>query len=686
MAKLLSLLILLAVTFPVLASSEDVEVILKQQQEHGFDSPPEAIRQLQAVRTDAAEAPVTLRARYHNALASLYIGAENQPLVEAELKELGRLADAEQCASCKYYQLIREIQWATRRQDTATAERVLEQVDALPAPADPAILQSLEYVRGVISNSAGDHDAAIGHGIRAAELAMTTGNPAEQVRSLNLLTLANVGRRDLKRAASFAEEGYKLAERIGFTYMMTYVRGNQAWIHSLQGETEKQLVALNDALRISRSVPGMADAELTHLVNLAEYHGTQKDFRKSAEIAGQALEMAKQQKKAAAQGVAMLTLGHARVELGQVANGIETMKQAIVVLEAAGAQSYVIDALNGLAGVYAGLGRHREAFESLQKATALKETAITAERDKVVSASQVKFSAQRKDHEIERLSLENARKQAEVSARTWQQRLWAAAALAMGLGGILLIQVVSRMRNKNKVLEVDNATLSEQSVHDPLTGLYNRRHCHVLMSQQEALIAAKSRDRKYKSCVGLMLLDIDHFKRVNDTYGHSAGDAVLVEVARRLQDLVRQQDTVVRWGGEEFVLVLPGTASEGIAVLAQRVLNIIGSEPVVVDGVTIPVTASLGCAAFPLFPGQNWEDSLQTADYAMYMAKKTGRNLAVCLMAADVEAHEMIARGDLEAAQEAGQAVLKFIEGPKQWPAHVDGLSIKPLADAAAES
>ncbi|UUZ53885.1 GGDEF domain-containing protein [Massilia sp. H-1] len=174
--------------------------------------------------------------------------------------------------------------------------------------------------------------------------------------------------------------------------------------------------------------------------------------------------------------------------------------------------------------------------------------------------------------------------------------------------------------------------LSDQSVHDPLTGVFNRRHCTTLMGQQEALLAKKSRDRTYTACVGLMLLDVDHFKKINDTYGHSAGDAVLVEIARRLQELVRQHDVVVRWGGEEFVLVLPGTSAEGMLVLAGRLLRTIADSPVMAEGQAIPVTVSVGCVAYPLFPNQAWQDTLKVADLAMYLAKQGGRNRALCVM------------------------------------------------------
>ena len=313
---------------------------------------------------------------------------------------------------------------------------------------------------------------------------------------------------------------------------------------------------------------------------------------------------------------------------------------------------------------YERAGKHKEALASLHTVMKLQDQAHQREREKAIAEAQEKFSGERKDNEITRLSLESRGRQAEVNARAWQQRLWAMAALALALGGALLMLMIKRSRARNRLLEDSNAVLSDQSVHDPLTGAFNRRHCVALMGQQEALLASKSRDRNYAAGVGLMLLDVDHFKHINDTFGHSAGDAVLVEIAQRLLALVRQHDVVVRWGGEEFVLVLPGTSAEGTTVLAERALKVIAEQPVMVDGKAIPVTVSAGCVSFPLLQGQAWEDALKVADIAMYMGKEGGRNRAVCLMhVAGGTAPELLVN-DLAQAVEGGQAVIKIVKGP----------------------
>ncbi len=646
---------------PAVARTGRVEALLEQQRQHGFTSPGIAAQALAEVGADVVGQPVALRMQYHNQLASLYISAEDSVKSATQLDALERMKVDEQCVPCGHYKLLRQTQQALRAQDLAAAQVMLPTIEAIVSQ-DPHLMQAVYYVRAGLYDANGNHARAIEDGQLASQLAIKLDNPAEQVRTLNLLMLANLGRRDVARAESLSKEAYALAERIGFVYMMAYIRGNSSWIYSIKGERDKQLAALTDVLTITRAHPGLGDSELVALVNLAVYHGEQKSFKQAAEMAAQAVALANKQNKPVARGVALGSLGEAQIELGDLDNGVETLLQGVQTLKKAGATPYLIEATSALAGGYERAGRYKEALAALQSVVKLMNDAKLREREKAIADAQEKFSGERKDNEIVRLSLESRGRKAEVDARLWQQRLWATAALALALGGALLLQMIKRTRARNRLLEDSNAVLSDQSVHDPLTGAFNRRHCVTLMAQHAAHLAGKPRERS--AGVGLLLLDVDHFKQVNDTYGHAAGDAVLVEIARRLESLVRQHDVVVRWGGEEFVLILPGTSSEGMTVLAQRVLTVIGVTPIELDGKQVPVTVSAGCVCFPLLAGHAWEDALKVADVAMYMAKQGGRNRAICVMqVAEGTAHTRLV-DDLGMAAAAGQVVLSTVSGP----------------------
>ncbi|MBO3742467.1 GGDEF domain-containing protein [Actinoplanes flavus] len=158
--------------------------------------------------------------------------------------------------------------------------------------------------------------------------------------------------------------------------------------------------------------------------------------------------------------------------------------------------------------------------------------------------------------------------------------------------------------------------LTRRAMHDMLTGLGNR----ALL--WDRLTVSLARTRRTNRTVGVLLLDLNGFKPVNDTYGHDAGDLVLIEVADRLRDCVRAEDTVVRLGGDEFVILAEDlTDAEGALIVADRVVRAL-NEPIVVEGRTVHTPASLGIALAR--PGDKPDDVLRDADTAMYVAKHRG--------------------------------------------------------------
>jgi len=167
--------------------------------------------------------------------------------------------------------------------------------------------------------------------------------------------------------------------------------------------------------------------------------------------------------------------------------------------------------------------------------------------------------------------------------------------------------------------------LYETSVRDALTGLYNRRHLDERITSEFAYAA---RHRTPLSC---LVLDIDHFKKVNDTYGHAAGDAVLKAVSGFITAAVRTEDVVGRYGGEEIVVLLRGVGAQGAEILAQRMRAGIEKAATHFDGHVIKVTTSIGVASWePTRPHADAQALFNAADDCLYRAKRAGRNLVIC--------------------------------------------------------
>lgn len=162
------------------------------------------------------------------------------------------------------------------------------------------------------------------------------------------------------------------------------------------------------------------------------------------------------------------------------------------------------------------------------------------------------------------------------------------------------------------------AELRRLATQDALTGLLNRREFSRLMVEEVA------RAHRFERPLAVVMFDLDYFKAINDTHGHPVGDAVLVEVARRLQSGSRRTDRLARYGGEEFACLLVETSGDSALVQAKRLLAAIAATPVVLpDGTTLTVTGSAGVAG--LTPGDSEQALLATVDRALYQAKANGR-------------------------------------------------------------
>ncbi|MGX9568026.1 sensor domain-containing diguanylate cyclase [Pseudomonas viciae] len=183
----------------------------------------------------------------------------------------------------------------------------------------------------------------------------------------------------------------------------------------------------------------------------------------------------------------------------------------------------------------------------------------------------------------------------------------------------LVIYDVTDVATNRHQLQAANAQLQQLSSTDRLTGLYNRGHW------EESLRAAYARHHRYGNTLSLVMLDIDHFKRVNDAYGHQAGDKVIEHVARLLREHARDSDVVGRYGGEEFGVVLSDTDSSGAQTFAERMRHSVEALEVVYNDQHIRFTISLGVADLSQ-PSNSHADLIARADQALYTSKKTGRN------------------------------------------------------------
>ena len=199
----------------------------------------------------------------------------------------------------------------------------------------------------------------------------------------------------------------------------------------------------------------------------------------------------------------------------------------------------------------------------------------------------------------------------------------------------------AQLQGKNLELEQAYKALEDVSLTDQLTGLRNRRFFlqHVdgdvgmsLRSYDAPLRCAPSeRDQVPGKDLVFFMVDLDHFKEVNDRHGHAAGDAVLVQMQERLREVFRESDYLIRWGGEEFLVLARATRRDDAKVVAERIRNAVARRPFLLpDGLALTKTCSIGFACFPFVPAEprllGWSDVVELADQALYVVKRSGRN------------------------------------------------------------
>ncbi len=172
-------------------------------------------------------------------------------------------------------------------------------------------------------------------------------------------------------------------------------------------------------------------------------------------------------------------------------------------------------------------------------------------------------------------------------------------------------------------LERKNEELIAMANTDPLTGISNRRFFFSLADRELAITTRSTQP------LAILMFDVDHFKKVNDTHGHLAGDQVLIKISSLISATLRKSDVFARYGGEEFVILMPNTSEKDAANLSERVRNLIASEPIAAEEKAIPVTISLGLATFLPDDQTSLVLLIDQADQALYIAKHDGRNRLV---------------------------------------------------------
>ncbi|KQW46544.1 hypothetical protein ASD88_09090 [Pelomonas sp. Root662] len=328
--------------------------------------------------------------------------------------------------------------------------------------------------------------------------------------------------------------------------------------------------------------------------------------------------------------------------------------------------------LRELAETWGEAGQYKEALAALHAERELNARANERNRAAALEELGRKYDSAAKQRDLDLLARDGQLKDQQLANQRLAQKVGVAVGALLLLSIALIGVTLLRMRRAQARLTANQSLLRAQSERDPLTDLSNRRHFLAVMDQRARDADGSERADGFRGA--LMMIDIDHFKNVNDWHGHAAGDAVIVEVSHRIRAAVRDTDLVVRWGGEEFLVFAPELPGDDLALMAERILRSIGGEPVDTPEGPLRVTASVGFASFPL-GGSNaagpalrlhWEQAVNWADMVLYKAKAEGRNRGVGITAVEAPDANTLAAilQDFDAACINGQVRLRQLPGP----------------------
>jgi diguanylate cyclase (GGDEF)-like protein len=554
------------------------------------------------------------------------------------------------------------------------------------ATGDAAKSMSLSRAARELAAKAGDDYLRYWAALAFGTAARTRGVPEEALTSLQeALSLAEASDNAYRRSSALYQlsvlqltlkngpaalaaslAAYKDGDAAKSAYAMANARMAESAVMELLARPAREVAAMEDALVIARMSRSEV-AEARALVNFSDIRLRRKQYVEALDLSRRSLQLAQDQGNSRLVATSKANMGFALLGLGRVAEGKRLTDEALTEYERAGATAEIADLIGEYGRDLEQVGDYKGALSLYHRERKLNDEIAIQTRQHALLEVQEKYETEKRRREIQLLNRENDLKTIEIANRVMLQRIWWLLAGLFAASFIIVAWLYRKLQQTNALLASKNAELSVQSSRDPLTSLYNRRYFQNFIAAESAHSDHRRREDDNMTRA-LLLIDIDHFKETNDRFGHALGDAVLVAVADRLRDTLRESDMIVRWGGEEF-LVYATTRRDGIDDIAARILRAIAAQPITLHDKVIRTTASIGYMPMPLPPSRaplSWDRAIGLIDMALYMAKVNGRNRAYGIQRLLRDDDESLAatERDLEHAWKAGLVEMQVHYGP----------------------
>ena len=547
--------------------------------------------------------------------AMVYADSSRDDDVNTLVQRLDAIARAGDEAAARAALFVRAYS-ARQHREFATAESELKGIDVNSIHSDTERYRVLS-LKGYVLRILGRDEAALPSLEQALDLANKMHDEPRTLHAMLALACIYTDSGNLDRSLVLLKSARSLATRMGDEAALVETEERVADIADRRGDRAEERRASLAGLEHAKRSGSSKWLEIA-LLNLGDSYLKTRDFAESLKYSKQAMPIMLQAKHHDHEQIALFNEGLAYIGLGSIKAGEKLAEGAIAAALGGSDLVGAKDLLREYADALEHAGYLMMAIQAYHRYDDISEKFMTSARQRAFLELSAQFDDERKARELELLRRDNELKVSEMRGQRLRQQLILAGTLFIAFICAALVWAFARERKVNERLRFS-------SEHDPLTGLSNRRYFN------EHVLAVEG-GRPVGGCV--LLADLDHFKRINDTHGHPAGDAVLAAMSQRLSAALRESDKLVRWGGEEFLAVLGPMTPAQADMTAERLLQAVRREPVMWNGHMIHCTISIGYASFPM-SGSATDISLDNAislvDKALYVAKRRGRDRA-CLI------------------------------------------------------
>ena len=578
------------------------------------DTSAEAIRQFHEIESRIpADAPYPLRRELLRTGLAVLDEERSYEETLASMQSLRDLAEANDDAQTVALMDINRIFMSHVDDDIGRYIDQLNNVRArLTSDASPEVMEALERSYGNMYFDAGNFDSALRHQLAALDWAEKLPIGSERARLFRLSTIAELyNAMSLPDSAlDYVNRAFALADGEPPLQNRIALLGARAMALMEKGELPEADLALSQAEAL-----GLDDPSVFTAMRLGALRIRLLLAMSSPDDAVVAINRLEEQAKAQGNTYyvarSWLLRGEALMQLDHIEEGRALMQRALDFFQSKGQMIDVLDGLDRQVDTLRAKGLDEAALTAMQEQQELWKKLFRNERARAVAELEAHQSARELENQVHTLSTENRLQQASLRAERLGKALALLLALLAAIASAFLVFAIYRARRERD-------KLSDAARRDTLTGAYSR-----YQFQQRAT----DLDGGHDQLTGVLLIDIDHFKAINDRHGHEAGDAVLKALVNRIRRVVRERDELYRWGGEEFLVILHERDAPTLDAMVLRLLAEVENEAVDWHGTALPLRVSGGYVRCPMSSGRQTSmlDAIRWVDAALYLAKNAGR-------------------------------------------------------------